>query len=293
MFTDDEPSDDIEDDLAHIQFALLACPLTSSLAPPIEDLLAELEPTRGTQTQLERAVSAEDAKVPFADDALNLLLDEAKREVPLQLDPEQAAKIMARLFEKRSPSALRRFTLGEQHETQRGWPDILTPLQNPKLTDLAHRLTQAVKHADEVLSNQARAQTELDTFLLGPRAEYVAHCNKERAALFGKILEISRDPAHGPLPSDFVDRFFLRDVSGRVKRLSDVEKTIERLSAKLGRLHAQRQAMKDKLKTTAQEKLTAEILARSAKLADAQRSAHDEAAAIAALQAKLDEAKTP
>ena len=293
MFTDDEPSDDIEDDLAHIQFALLACPLTSSLAPPIEDLLAELEPTRGTQTQLERAVSAEDAKVPFADDALNLLLDEAKREVPIQLDPEQAAKIMARLFEKRSPSALRRFTLGEQHETQRGWPDILTPLQNPKLTDLAHRLTQAVKHADEVLSNQARAQTELDTFLLGPRAEYVAHCNQERAALFGKILEISRDPAHGPLPSDFVDRFFLRDVSGRVKRLSDVEKTIERLSAKLGRLQAQRQAMKDKLKTTAQEKLTAEILARSAKLADAQRSAHDEAAAIAALQAKLDEAKTP
>ncbi len=293
MFADDELFTDIEEDLGCILVATLACPLTSNLAPPIAQLLAELSPTRATQTQFERAVAAEDAKIPFVDDVLNFLLDEAKREVPGQLDPEQAAKIMARLFEKRSPSALRRFTLGEQHETQRGWPDILTPLQNPKLTDLASRVGQAVKSADDVLSNQARAQTQLDAFLVGPRAEYVAACNKERGAIFGKILEIYEDPASGPLPGDFVDRFFLRDTSGRVKRLDDVEKAIGRLSAKLGKLTALRKDMTDKLKNAAQEKLEAEILARSAKLAEAQKAAGDEAAAIAALKAELDKSKNP
>jgi len=290
-FADDEPYADIEEDLVCILFAALACPLTANLALPIDQLLTNLEPTRDRQTQLERAVTAEEAKIPFADDALNLLLDEAKKEVPAQLDPEQAAKIMARLFEERTPSALRRFTLGEQHETQRGWSDILTPLQNPRLTDLAHRLVQAIRVADEVLSNQAKAQTELDTFLLGPRAEYVASCNKERGAVFGKILEIAKDPASGLLPGDFVDRFFLRDTSGRVKRLSDVEKSIARLSAKLGRLHAQRTSMMEKTRDAAQEKLEAEIRTRSEKLAAELKSTNEEAAAIAELKAKLEKNK--
>ena len=293
MFVSDEPFADIEEDLVCLLFVLLAYPLTSILAPPIAHLLAELDERRAKQTQLERAVAAEDAKIPFADDVLNLLLDEAKKEVPVQLDPEQAAKIMARLFEKRSPSALRRFTLGEQHETQRGWPDILTPLQNPRLTDLASRVGQAVKSADDVLSNQAKAQTQLDAFLVGPRAQYVATCNKERGAIFGKILEIFKDPASGPLPGDFVDRFFLRDTSGRVKRLDDVERAIGRLNAKLGKLTARRKEMTDKLKNAAQEKLEAEILARSAKLADAQKTTNDEAAAIAALKAELEKSKSP
>ncbi len=293
MFANDEPSADIEEDLVCILVTARACPLTAHLAPPVEHLLAELEPIRTTQTQLERAVAAEDAKIPFADDVLNLLLDEAKKEVPVQLDPEQAAKIMARLFEKRSPSVLRRFTLGEQHETQRGWPDILTPLQNPRLADLAHRIGQAVKSADDVLSNQARAQTELDTFLLGPRVEYVTACNKERGAIFGKILEISKDPASGPLPADFVNRFFLRDTSGRVKRLSDLEMEATRLRAKLVKVDARCADARKKIENAAEEKIEAEIRARTARLEEAQKTTDDETAAIEALKAKLESSKKP
>jgi hypothetical protein len=292
-FANDEPADDIEEDLVCILVTARACQLTAHLVPPVERLLAELSPTRDRQTQLERAVAQEEAKIPFIDDVLNLLLDETKKEVPAQLDAEQAAAIMARLFEKRSPSELRRFTLGEQHETQRGWPDILTPLQNPRLTDIAYRITQAVKAADDVLSNQAKAQTELDTFLLGPRADYVATCNKERGAVFGKILEISKDPASGPLPADFVNRFFLRDTSGRVKRLPALEAEAARLRARLAKVEARCVEARKKIEDAAAEKIAAEIRARTAKLDEAQKTTDDEKAAIAALKAKLDPSKKP
>ncbi len=291
--SNDEPFPDLEDDLVYILLAFLACPLTETLAPPFVQLLTDMEPLRAKQTQYERAVAAEEAKIPFADDGINVLLDETRKEVSVQLDAEQAAKILGRLFEKRSAGVLRRFTLGEQLDTQRGWPDILAPLQNAKLTALAQRITHAVKYADDVLSNQAKAQTELDTFLLGPRADYVARCNKARGAVFGKVLEIAKDPVNAPLPSDFVDRFFLRDTSGRVKRLSDLEKMIERLRAKLGKLEARHTEMKDKIENTAREKLETELAERKAKLAETQKAAEDEVARVAALEAELGKKKKP
>jgi hypothetical protein len=286
---DDEPLEDVEADLLHILLALYACRLTTQLAPPIAQLLSvDLEAIRAQETQLTRAVDAETAKVPFADDDLDVLLDQAEELLITELGTAEAKAMLARLLKNRPPSEVRRPVLQDQLETQREWEAILKPTGKQNLADYGGRVTKAVKYADEqVLAPQASAQTALDAFMKGPRANFIAACNAARGVVFGKLVEIAEDPKSGPLPKDFIDRFFLRDTSRRVMRLGDLDKMITRLTTKLANLQERRKELAASQETAAKQKLQRQIDARRNKLAGRRKSIANEEAELAAMEAEL------
>lgn len=285
--TADEPFTDLEDELQATLLTVFACDLTTQHAAPLAQLLAALVPLRAEETKLRQAVAAEDAKIPFADDLLNLLLDQAGDLLRRELGKEEGNKLLARLLVDRPASVVRRPVLDDQLETQRAWQGMLKATGKPALIDFGARVAAAVVAADAVLSAQAAAQTALDAFLAGPRTEFVAACNVARLALFGKLGEIVHAPENATLPPEFIDRFYLRDGSRRILRISDLDAMIPRLETKLETLKARREELKRAQKSSTSRKLKRQISARRAKLADRRKGVDAEEAAIAALEAEL------
>jgi hypothetical protein len=287
----DESFSEIEEQLSHTWILLLACQLTQGLAPAFEKLLADLETLRPVQTKLDREVATQDARVWFGDDELNVLLDETKKEVLSEVSNDYSAPIYKQLFGSQTPSELRRFVLSDQLETMRTWPAILAQTSNPKLQKIGDRIVQAVQKADQILAALASAKAAQSTFALGPRATFAQACNAARGAAFGKLLEIAKDPASGPLPEDFVDRFFRRDTSGRAPRLEDLDKAVARLTERLARATAQRDEVAGRQARALQTKQEAELSAKQARLAVKKREADEAAAEIAALEAEMAKGK--
>jgi hypothetical protein len=283
----DEPLTEIEKKIAHTWIVLLACQLTKGMAPPFERLLAELEMLRPIETKLDRAVKMQEELARIKDDVLNVLLDDTKKEVLIEVGNDYTAALYTQIFKVYTPSQLRRFLLNEQLETMRTWPAILLTTSNARLHSIAARIVEAVKQADEVLSALAAATAEQTAFALGPLATFAQSCTAARGAAFGKLLEMSEDPASGPLPEDFVDRFFQRDSSGRALRLDDLNAAITQAAERLARLTAQRDELAGKQERARKAKLTKELVAKKARFAAKTKDASDEAAAIAALEAEL------
>lgn len=285
--TVDDSLGDIEAYLENLLVFLLACSLTKALAPPVEHRLDELAALRPTLAKLQRAVASQEAAVLFVDDRLNVLLDDTKKEALAHAGNDYTAPLYKQLFGGQSPSELRRFLLGEQLETQRLWPAILAPIANPKLQDLGAQNAKTVAEADQILAALEQAKAALGAFEQGSLQAFVDACNTTLAAVFGKILEISRDPASGPLPADFVDRFFVRDTSSRAPRLEELDRAIQRLGDRLAKLTAQRDEIKANQVKARKTKLKTEIAAKQARLAAAKQAAEQAAAEMAALEAAL------
>lgn len=283
----DESFPDIEKKLTHTWILLLACHLTQPLAPPFEHLLTELETLRPAQAKVDRAVAAQEALARFKDDVLNVLLDDTKTEVLVEVGNDFTAAFYKQIFTTYTPSQLRRFLLGEQLEAMRTWPAILLTTSNPRLHQIAARIVEAVKQADEILSALAVATTAQTAFALGPRAAFAQACTAARGAAFGKLLEISEDPASGPLPEDFVDRFFQRDSSGRALRLDDLKTAMISAAEHLAKLRAQHDELAGKQERARKAKLNKALLEKKARLAMKAKAAAEEAAEIAALEAEL------
>ena len=287
----DEALPEIEDLISHSWILLLACPLTLALAPAFEKLLTELEALRPIQTKIDREVANQEARVWFGDDVLNVLLDETKKEVLIEVGNDFNAPLYKQLFGSQSPSELRRFVMGEQLQTMRTWPAILAQTSNPKLQKLGARITLAVQDADQILAALAAVKAAQSTFALGTRAAFAQACNATRGAAFGKLLEIAKDPASGPLPEDFVDRFFRRDTSGRAPRLEDLDRTIARLADRMAKVTAQRDDLAARQARALLSRQEAELSTKQARLAAKQKEASDAAAEVAALQAAMAKAK--
>ncbi len=287
----DEAFPEIQEQLTHTWILVLACQLTQGLAPVFEKLLTELETLRPIQTKLDREVATQDARVWFGDDVLNVLLDETKKEVLIEVGNDFNAALYKQLFGNQAPSELRRFLMGDQLEAMRTWPAILAQTSNAKLHKIGARIALAVQQADQILAALAAAKAAQSTFAAGPRAAFAQACNAARGAAFGKLLEIAKDPVSGPLPDDFVDRFFRRDTSGRTPRLEDLEKAVTRATDQLVRATARRDEVAGKQARTLQSRQEAELSAKQARLAAKQKDADDAAAEVAALQAAMGKAK--
>ena len=284
----DDTFTEIEKKLAHTWILLLACQLTTGLAPSFEKLLAELEQMRPIETKLDRAIAMQEALARLKDDVLNVLLDDTKAEVLVEVGSDYTAALYKQVFMGYTPSQLRRFLLNEQLEAMRTWPAILLTTSNARLHKIAARIVEAVKQADEVLSALAAARAEKTAFALGPRAAFAQACTAARGATFGKLLELSEDPANGPLPEDFVDRFFQRDSSGRALRLDDLKRAITSTEEHLAKLKAQRDELASKQARARKAKQTRELTEKKARLATKAKEAADEAAEIAALEAEME-----
>jgi hypothetical protein len=287
----DEAFSEIEEQLTHTLVLLLACPLTPGLAPPFEKLLAELETLRPVQTKIDREVATQDGRVWFGDDVLNVLLDETKKEVLIEVGTDYSAPLYKQLFGNQAPSELRRFVMGEQLETMRTWPAILAQTSSAKLQKIGSQITLAVQQADQILAALAAVKAAQSTFAGGTRAAFAQACNAARGATFGKLLEIAKDPASGPLPDDFVDRFFRRDTSGRAPRLEDMDRTIARLTDRLAKVTAQREELAGRQARALLSRQEAELAGKVARLAAKKKEAEDAAAEVAALEAAMGKAK--
>jgi hypothetical protein len=287
----DESFPEIEEQLTHTWILLLACQITQGLAPAFEKLLNELDTLRPVQTKIDREVATQDARVWFGDDVLNVLLDETKKEVLIEIGNDLSAPLYKHLFGGLAPSELRRFLMGEQLETMRTWPAILAQTSNAKLHKIGSRITIAVQQADQILAAVAAVKAAQSTFATGPRAAFAQACNAARGATFGRLLEIAKDPASGPLPDDFVDRFFRRDTSGRAPRLEELEKAVTRATEQLARVTARRDEVAGKQARALQSRQEAELSAKQARLAEKKKEADDAAAEVAALEAEMGKGK--
>ncbi len=181
--------------------------------------------------------------------------------------------------------------MGEQLSAMRTWPAILAQTSNPKLQKIGARITQAVQQADQILAALAAVKAAQSTFALGTRAAFAQACNAARGAAFGKLLEIAKDPASGPLPDDFVDRFFRRDTSARAPRLEDLDRTIARLSDRVAKVTAQRDELAGRQARALRSRQEAELATKQARLAAKKKEADDAAAEVAALEAAMGKAK--
>lgn len=283
----DEPFDDIDKDLAHLQLFLLASPLTQPLAPPVTALRAELPTVRAQQTEHSDAVQQQEASAVVIDDDCNGLVDETKVLVIAEAKGNYQAPLYQQLFEGQSPTQLKRPILGDQLTRMRTWPAILASTTSPALQDLGARTAEAVARGNAANDAMASAQSKLDAFALGPRTAFVDRVNAARKLTYGKLAEIEHSQPKGKLPPGFAERFFLHDTSSRAASTTDVERTIERLQKKLTRHQGVLAELKQKQASAQKTKQDAAIADKQAKLAAAQKKAADAAKELAALEADI------
>lgn len=289
-----EDFDDIEEFLDHLHHHLLACALTSALAPPIGQLLTDLQGHRAARRTLWKAVSSLGARKIFLDDALDGVLDEVKAALLADPSPEAAALYAdGDFFGDDSPSAVRRYVLGPQLEKMRIWPGKLGTSPNPALVALGTKLTALIQDIDPVLQDLGKAESDLANFDVGPRAAFVEACNAAVKLAFGKLSELEHSPPQGPLPAGFVDRFFLRDTSGRAPRIGELEKAVERTRNKLKRQEEQLKALKEKRADELRQKQEADLADLKAQADAAKKAAEEAAAKLAAIQAQIEKSTPP
>jgi hypothetical protein len=265
----------------------LACPITPSLAPPIQQLLTDLDGLRATRRTLARAVAALTAKEIWSDDELNRVLDDVKAALASDKS-ESGVAFYKDVFENKSPSDVRKYILGPQLVTMTAWPGKLSESARPEVKALGVESKQVTDASQALLNDIGKAETALEQFDLGPRVAFVASCNAAVASVFGKLSEMEHNPPKGSLPAGFVDRFLLRDGSGRASSDKELEAAVERARARLSRLEAQLQERKDKRAKELKARREAELAEKTARAAAAQKAAAEAAAELAALQAEIE-----
>jgi hypothetical protein len=286
----DEPFDEIEGFLEHIYLHLLAYKPAAPLAPPIGQLLTDLDGIRASRKALARAVAALEAKEIFADDELNRILDDVKE--TLAADKSEAGVAFYNdVFENKSPSEVRKPVLGAQLASMTFWPGKLAKSQSPTVQALATETQTFTGEATMLLNDIGAAQTALDQFDLVPRAAFVASCNAAVAVVFGKLAEWEHNPPAGPVPPGFVDRFFVRDSGVRTRSLKDLETIVDRARKRLAKQEAALAEMKKKAAEDLKAKRKALLDEKAAEAAAAQVAAAKAAAELAKLQEEL--AKEP
>jgi hypothetical protein len=288
-----ESFDAIEAVLEHLSVHLRACFLTQALSPPVDQLLVELNQHRATRAKLARIVFALKARQIFCDDELNRVLDDAK--VALSADKSDAGVALYKdVFENKSPIDTRKYILGPQLTTMTFWPGKMAGSPRPEINDLGVQSKQVTDDATTLLNDISTAEAALSQFDTGPRAAFIDACNAVVKRIFGQLSEIEHTPPaiqKGPLPQGFVDRFFLRDTSGRATTLKAQEEAVDQTKAKLARQEAQLKEMKDKLALDQDEKLAKELKNKLIEASAAQAALDNAAGEVARLKAEIEKNK--
>jgi hypothetical protein len=290
-----ESFDAVEGFLEHLSVHLRARAFTQALALPINQLLDQVSQLRATRTQLARIAFALQARQIFCDDELNRVLDDTK--VALSADRSDAGVALYKdVFENKSPVDTRKYVLGQQLTTMTFWPGKLAGSPRPEVNDLGAQSKQATNEATTLLNDIGTAETALSQFDTGPRVAFIDACNAAVKRVFGQLSEIEHAPPpaqKGPLPVGFVDRFFLRDTSGRATTQKALEEAVDQTKAKLARQQAQLKEMTDKLAKDQEEKLTRELNDRLSQASAAQAALDTAAGEVARLKAELEKNKPP
>lgn len=288
-----ESFDDVEEVLEHLCVNLRACRITPSLALDVEMLLAELGHHRAARAQLAMTLRALKAREIFCDDDLNQVLDTAK--AALSTDKSDAGVALYKdVFENKSPTETRKYVLGPQLTTMTFWPGKMSGSPRPEVQEIGAQARVATEEATALVNAIGAAETALTQFDTGPRAAFIDACNAALKRVFGLLSEMEYAPPpsqKGPLPPDFVDRFFLRDTSGRTVSIKDQEEAVERTRAKLARQEAQLKEAKDKQSREVNDKLTRELKALDDQASAAQRALDSAAAERARIKAEIEKNK--
>jgi hypothetical protein len=280
----DEPFDDLEAFLEHLHLHLLACPATQAFAAPIGALLADLSNVRAAREDVARALFALKAKEIFFDDDLNNVLDQVKE--ALAADKSEAGVALYRdVFEGKSPSEVRKYVLGPQLTMMAVWPGKLAAATSPNTQKLGQVAKQVTGDALQLLNDIGSAEMALEQYDLAPRAAFVEACNAAVKLVYGKVSELEHTTK---LPPGFVDRFFLRDTSGRIPTVKELEAAVGRTRTKLARQEALLEAQRAKQAQDRKTKQQAALAQKRADAATAKQAADEAAAELARLQAEIE-----
>jgi hypothetical protein len=286
----DEPFDDIGVFLEHLYFHLMACALTQTLAADIDPLLTALDTTRAARRALARAYLALKSKEVFTDDELNAILDAVK--AALLADTSDAGvELYNDVFENKSPSETRKYIVGKQLTVMTFWPGKLATSSRQEVLDLGVKTKTSTTSATALVDSIGGAASALDQFDAGPRAAFVDQCNGAVKIVYGKLCDLEHNPPNGPLAPGFVDRFFLRDTSGRVRTIKELEGALARTKTRVTKLETELKDRLDKQEQDAKDKQDALAAALQAEAAAAQKVIDDAAAKLAKIQAEIEKNK--
>jgi hypothetical protein len=200
------------------------------------------------------------------------------------------------VFENKRPAETRKYVLGPQLTTMTFWPGKMSSSPRPEVQALGMQAKQVTDTAIALVNDIGAAETVLAQFATGPWAAFLATCNATVKRLFGQLSEIEHTPPpgqKGSLPAGFVDRFFVRDTSGRMMTIKEQQEAVDRTRAKLVAQEAQLKVQKDKQAKELNDKLLRELKKTEDQASDAQRVLDDAAAERARIQAEIEKNKTP
>ncbi|TKC95197.1 hypothetical protein [Polyangium fumosum] len=283
----DEPLDDVDEELCHTQKHLEAYPETAAFAEAFAALRGELRARKAEEDALRDAIVFSKALMVAADDLLNALVDETKKAVLAAFDQDYQAPLYRQLFERQSPSDLKRPILGAQLETMRVWVGPLGASNVLSLGAIAQKLSLAIGKADDSITKTSLAEQAMDTFVAGPRTALVNDVNALRKLTAGQIGELVHGSLEGKVPGDFADRFFLSSGGSRTPTIADLSRSIARLEAKLERQKAQLEALKEKAERQQKARQESALAEKQAKLAAAEKRAAEAAQELARIKAEM------
>ena len=290
-----ESFDAVEGFLEHLSVHLRACAFTQALSLPITQLLDQVEQHRATRGQLARIVVTLEARQIFCDDALNQVLDDAK--AALSADKSEAGVALYKdVFENKSPTDTRKYVLGPQLTTMTFWPGKMAASPRAEINALGAASKQVTDEATTLLNDISTAETALSQFDTGPRAAFIDACNAAVKLVFGQLSELDHAPPpsqKGPFPAGFVDRFFLRDTSGRATTQKALEDAVDQTKARLAKQEAQLKEMTDKLAKNHEEKLSKQLKDQLGQASAAQAALDTAAGEVARLKAEIEKNKPP
>lgn len=112
-------------------------------------------------------------------------------------------------FRERPPSALKKFVLGEQLETMRGFVAKLEGSGAAALKALAPDLKKLIEGGDQAKAAVTEARSKLQLFRqTGARQAFFDKANSTRRAAYGELSKLPFDKPELHLEADFGDRFF-------------------------------------------------------------------------------------
>lgn len=231
------------------------------------------------ERKLEEAALLSQAQIQAADLLLNRFVDRLLGVLAGLGEGRPGCPAYDLFFGDRPPSALKRFVLGEQLETMRGWLAKLDAAA-AALKALVPDLKKLIEGGDAAKAGLVDARAKIQAFRqTGSRKVYFDKVNSARKAAYGELSKLPFDKPELHLGADFGDRFFRpaprsesatgddallaarSDVSELERTLTERKKDLASLEA-AAQLEAQAAAER-----AAKEKRLAELAAQAATVA--------------------------
>ena len=196
----------------------------------------------------------------------------------LEVRDNRKHPLYQRYFGKQRPSAIIRPVLGPELETIRSWIPSLTEAQQESLRNLSGRFQPLVTEADGAVSAQQEVARQWTDFSqIGSRCKLVDDFNLLRRTLHADLSKLPGTPEGQNLPSDFADRFFIKE---RRTYLAPAEPTVAQVEARLAALRqetAEQEALLERLRQELRTREAADERRRTdeAALAEAERVAKE------------------